>query len=72
MGKPRFLLEGIIYRYDVGNEEQEGWTKVKQVAQDRVVAQIEGCWMKQIRWRLKGEKVSWLEGSHFVATCLGF
>ncbi|KAK8847695.1 hypothetical protein IAR55_005554 [Kwoniella newhampshirensis] len=56
IGKPRFLLDGIIYRYTVGDAEQEGWTKPKQVPADKIVGHIEGNWMKQIRYRLKGQK----------------
>lgn len=56
LGKPRFALEGVIYR----STEAEGaeYTKVKSVPGDKVVAHLEGNWMRQIRYRLKGEKVS--------------
>lgn len=57
LGKPKFLVDGIIYRYTVGNEEEEGWTKAKQVPADKIVGYLDGCWMKQIRYRLKGQKV---------------
>jgi hypothetical protein len=57
IGKPRFLVDGIIYRYTPGDEEMESWTRAKQVPSDKVVAHLEGNWMKQIRYRLKGEKV---------------
>ncbi|WVQ98380.1 hypothetical protein IAU59_005503 [Kwoniella sp. CBS 9459] len=56
IGKPRFLLDGVIYKYTVGNETEEGWTKPKQVPADKLVAHIEGSWMKQIKYRLKGQK----------------
>ncbi|KAI9636141.1 uncharacterized protein MKK02DRAFT_44845 [Dioszegia hungarica] len=56
IGKPRFLLDGVIYRYDVDDEEQLSWTRAKQVPKDRVVAEIEGQWMKTVKYRLKGEK----------------
>ncbi|CAD6575916.1 MAG: hypothetical protein TREMPRED_001538 [Tremellales sp. Tagirdzhanova-0007] len=56
IGKPRFLLDGVIYRYTVGDETQEGWTKAKQVPNDKILAHIEGSWMKEIRYRMKGEK----------------
>ena len=58
LGRPRFLLEGVIFRYDPGNETHMSWTKTKQVPSDRVVATFEGNWMKQIKYKLKGEKVS--------------
>jgi hypothetical protein len=51
-------MDGVIYRYDVGNEEQELWTRAKQVPADRIVAYLEGNWMKEIRYKLQGEKVS--------------
>lgn len=57
------MLEGVIYKYEPGNETQLSWTKVKQVPSDRVVATFEGSWMKQIRYKLKGEKVRYLASS---------
>ncbi|CAK9786953.1 unnamed protein product [Cutaneotrichosporon oleaginosum] len=56
LGKPRFALEGVVYRYDEGDVNAESWTKVKQVPGDKVVASLEGNWMKTIKYRLKGEK----------------
>ncbi|KAK1921849.1 hypothetical protein DB88DRAFT_499401 [Papiliotrema laurentii] len=56
LGKPRFLLDGVIYKYTPGDEDHENWTKPKQVPSDLVVAHIEGCWMKEVKYRLKGEK----------------
>jgi hypothetical protein len=50
-------LDGVIYRYTVGNEDEENWSRAKQVPSDKIVAHIEGSWMKQIKYRLKGEKV---------------
>jgi hypothetical protein len=50
-------LDGVIYRYTVGNEDEETWSRAKQVPSDKIVAHIEGSWMKQIKYRLKGEKV---------------
>lgn len=58
LGRPKFALDGVIYRYTVGDEEEENWSRAKQVPSDKVVAHIEGSWMKQIKYRLKGEKVS--------------
>ncbi|ORY30228.1 hypothetical protein BCR39DRAFT_564947 [Naematelia encephala] len=49
IGRPRFLVDG-------SSIEEEGWSKPKQVPADKVVAQIEGTWRTQIKWRLKGEK----------------
>ena len=51
------MLDGVIFRYTIGNAEEEGWTKPKQVPSDKVVANIEGCWMNKIKYRRKGEKV---------------
>ena len=50
-------MDGIIYRYTPGTDE-ETYTKVKQVSSDKIAAYIEGNWMKQIRYKRKGEKVS--------------
>ncbi|KAG8831396.1 hypothetical protein FRC17_003222 [Serendipita sp. 399] len=50
LGAPRFLLEGVIYKYTEGSE-QESWNKVKQVPKDLVVATFEGCWRKVITWK---------------------
>lgn len=58
IGKPRFLLEGVIYRYTTGDEDAESWSKPKQVPSDKIVAHIEGNWMRQLKYRLKEEKVS--------------
>ena len=58
IGKPRFLVEGVIYRYEVDNEAELAYSKPKQVPADKVVANIEGSWMKQLRYKLKGEKAS--------------
>ena len=66
LGRPKFALDGVIYRYTVGNEDEESWSRAKQVPSDKIVAHIEGSWMKQIKYRLKGEKVclhsfTWIE-----------
>jgi hypothetical protein len=47
----------VIYKYEEGNTEHEAWSKAKHVPADRVVAHLEGNWMKEVRYRLKGEKV---------------
>ncbi|KAG8826905.1 hypothetical protein FRC19_006778 [Serendipita sp. 401] len=57
LGAPRFLLEGVIYKYTEGSE-QETWTKVKQVPRDLVVATFEGCWRKIITWKKVGSDVA--------------
>lgn len=56
IGKAKFALEGVVCLYDPANPEEEAWNKVKQVPSDRIVAEYEGAWRKQIRWRRKGEK----------------
>lgn len=57
LGRPRFALDGVIYRYDTSDESAASWTKLKQVPSDKVVVTLEGNWMKVIRYRMKGEKV---------------
>ena len=52
------MIEGIVYRYEVGNETEESWMKPKQIPPEKVVAYIEGCWMRQIKYRLKADKAS--------------
>lgn len=56
IGKPRFALEGVMYRYDEGDVSAESWTKIKQVPVDKVVGYLEGNWMKMIKYRRKGDK----------------
>ncbi|ORX35858.1 hypothetical protein BD324DRAFT_629290 [Kockovaella imperatae] len=56
IGRPRFAVDGVIYRYEVDNETELSWTKAKQIPSDNIVAYIEGCWMKQLKYKLKGEK----------------
>jgi len=51
IGKPQFQLDGVIHTYRVGETVHEEWTKVKHVPHDRVVAQIDGSWRSQIRWK---------------------
>lgn len=58
IGKPKYLLEGVVYWYDPEEEDPEEYTKIKQVPSDRVVGNLEGAWRKQIKWRKKGDKVS--------------
>jgi hypothetical protein len=48
----------VIYRYTVGNADEESYVRAKQVPSDKIVAHIDGSWMKQIKYKLKGEKVS--------------
>lgn len=55
LGKPRFALEGVIYR--TTEDDADKYKKLKSVPSDKVVAHLEGNWMRQIRYRLKGEKV---------------
>lgn len=55
LGKPRFAVEGVVYR---SSDDDEEYKKVKSVPGDKVVAYLEGNWMRQIRYRRKGDKVS--------------
>lgn len=56
LGKPKFALEGLVFAYDPNKPEEVGWNKLKSVPTERVVAQYEGAWRKQIKWKRKGEK----------------
>lgn len=49
--KPKYLIDGIVYKYEVGSSG-ESWTKPKQVPQDQIVAHLEGSWRGEIRYRL--------------------
>ena len=51
LGKPHFLLEGVVHRYKPSEHEHEEWTKVKHVPPARVEAHFEGCWHNVVRWR---------------------
>ncbi|KAH9059548.1 hypothetical protein EDB87DRAFT_764994 [Lactarius vividus] len=51
LGKPHYLVEGVVHRYDPSEHEHEEWTKVKHVPPARVVAYFEGCWRNVVRWR---------------------
>jgi hypothetical protein len=53
--KAKYALEGVIYEYDAGKEDE--CDKIKSVPQDRIVATIEGTWKGQITWKKKGDKV---------------
>lgn len=51
LGKPHFLVEGVVHRYKPSSHEHEEWTKVKHVPAARVEAHFEGCWHNVVRWR---------------------
>jgi len=51
LGKPHYLIEGVVHRYNPSEHEHEEWTKVKHVPAARVVAYFEGCWRNLVRWR---------------------
>ncbi|TIC30058.1 hypothetical protein E3Q11_01137 [Wallemia mellicola] len=53
IGKPRFLVEGVIYH--ATTEESRTWTKVKQVPRDQVLATLEGTWRTKIYYKKAGE-----------------
>ena len=51
LGKPHFLVEGVVHRYKPSSHEHEEWTKAKHVPASRVEAHFEGCWHNVVRWR---------------------
>lgn len=57
ISKPRFLLEGVVYKYKTGDTAAEGYARIKDVPSAQVVGTIDGCWRTKITWKLKGEKV---------------
>lgn len=54
LGKPHFLLEGVIHTVFDGETHHEDWTKVKHVPTARVVAVFDGSWRGKVRWRKVG------------------
>ncbi|KAI9840735.1 MAG: hypothetical protein M1838_003929 [Thelocarpon superellum] len=51
LGKAQNRVEGVIYRYDVENDSK---TKLKDVAEQDVVARIEGCWQDKVYFTIPG------------------
>lgn len=51
LGRPHYLAEGVVHRYDPSEYDHEEWTKVKHVPPARAVAYFEGCWRNVMRWR---------------------
>ncbi|KAK2747304.1 hypothetical protein FQN57_002202 [Myotisia sp. PD_48] len=51
LGKPHHKVSGIIFRYD---PEDDTITKSKDVPDDDILAEIQGCWHGQIYYTLRG------------------
>jgi hypothetical protein len=49
LGKARFLIEGIVYEYE--SEAEAGYSKIKNVPEDKIVARFDGSWRGKITWR---------------------
>lgn len=45
-------MQGIIFKYDPGNDR---YTKIKDVPESDIVGRVEGCWHEQIHFS-KGNK----------------
>ena len=54
LGKAQNRVTGVIYRYD---PEDDSITRVKDVAEEDVLARIEGSWQDQIQFTLVGSTV---------------
>ncbi|KAK2465606.1 hypothetical protein APHAL10511_002498 [Amanita phalloides] len=54
LGKPHFLLEGVVHTVFDGESQHEEWTKVRHVPTSRIVAVFDGSWRGKIRWRRVG------------------
>ncbi|KAJ8087640.1 hypothetical protein PM082_006473 [Marasmius tenuissimus] len=54
LGKPHYLIEGVIHTVSEGDTQHEEWTKVKHVPPSRVVATLDGTWRGLIRWKRSG------------------
>ncbi|KAJ3755961.1 hypothetical protein EV360DRAFT_48797 [Lentinula raphanica] len=51
LGKPHFLLEGVIHTVYEGETQHEEWTRVKHVPHSRIAAVFDGSWRGLIRWK---------------------
>ncbi|KAI0062624.1 hypothetical protein BV25DRAFT_1825133 [Artomyces pyxidatus] len=51
LGKPHFLVEGVIHGYTPGATEHEEWTRVKHVPKARALVYLEGTWRGAVRYR---------------------
>ena len=56
IGKPRFLIEGVMY--EVTTNESKEWNKVKQVPKDQILVTLEGSWRSEIRYKKVNEDES--------------
>ncbi|ESK87670.1 oxysterol binding protein [Moniliophthora roreri MCA 2997] len=54
LGRPHFLVEGVIHTVSEGDTQHEEWTKVKHVPPSRVVAVLDGTWRGEVRWKRVG------------------
>ncbi|KAJ3776424.1 hypothetical protein FB446DRAFT_721358 [Lentinula raphanica] len=54
LGKPHFLLEGVIHTVYEGETQHEEWTRVKHVPHSRIAAVFDGSWRGLIRWKRVG------------------
>ncbi|KAJ3998092.1 hypothetical protein F5050DRAFT_1873306 [Lentinula boryana] len=54
LGKPHFLLEGVIHTVPEGDTQHEEWTRIKHVPHSRVAAVFDGSWRGLIRWKRVG------------------
>ncbi|GAA5899799.1 uncharacterized protein JCM6883_005991 [Sporobolomyces salmoneus] len=67
LSKPRFAVSGIIYRstqneaegekefFELETSGDKRYSKVKQVSKEDLVAEFEGNWRGEIKWRKTGE-----------------
>jgi len=68
LGKPHFLIEGVIHTVPEGDTQHEEWTKVKHVPPSRVVAVLDGTWRGLIRWKRVGTGSYQFATSHTAAS----
>ncbi|KIK70294.1 hypothetical protein GYMLUDRAFT_53358 [Collybiopsis luxurians FD-317 M1] len=54
LGRPHFLLEGVIHTVFENETQHEEWTRIKHVPPTRVVAVFDGSWRGHIRWKRVG------------------
>ena len=57
IGKPHFAIEGVVHTYDLGSKGDDkdgwqGWTRVKHVPKELVVASVTGSWRHLVKYKL--------------------
>ena len=54
LGKSQNKVDGVIYRYGPSSDNK---TKIKEVAEEDIVARLEGCWQDKVYYILPNSAV---------------